>query len=274
MCIICRQEYDNTTTTINCSGCDKVKEIPNLPLLDTLFCDNCDNLEIIPSLSNLSFLSCSNCKNLKQIPNLPYLKILNCHDCSSLQEILPYHSIVEIDCRRCPSLFKIEESKTLKDLYCERCPSLKTLPSFQKLTRLDCSYCASLEEIGRIGTIYRKHAIVLFEYIELLDCSYCPKLKMLQFSLYENYSPTHVGKLICTNCRSLTRIELDLIQGVKFLIIPGCVWLQPMKSRMESLKQIQKFWRRGLKRLKEKKKKEIGKYLSSDLVGLECFERI
>ena len=84
MCIICRNEYDPEATTINCSGCQTIVTLPNIPNVQELYCYNCPNLTALPDLPNMQRLSCSNCPNLTALPDLPNLQGLYCGNCPFL----------------------------------------------------------------------------------------------------------------------------------------------------------------------------------------------
>ena len=89
MCIICRNEYDINTTSLNCSNCPLLTNIPNeLIQLTLLYCDNCPLLTHIPKEFNkLTGLRCSNCPLLTHIPNeFNKLAILICSDCHWLKQ--------------------------------------------------------------------------------------------------------------------------------------------------------------------------------------------
>lgn len=82
MCIICKGEVI-TEKYLNCSGCNKVKEI-NINGIYKLYVNNCANLERITS-NILVELFCDNCPKLKIIPNVEY--ILSCKNCRYLFNI-------------------------------------------------------------------------------------------------------------------------------------------------------------------------------------------
>ena len=63
MCHLCRKEYDEKTTKINCC-CFNVTEIPFLPNLTTLVCSHTKITEL-SLLSNLTYLDCSETKITK-----------------------------------------------------------------------------------------------------------------------------------------------------------------------------------------------------------------
>src|SRR3989344_2389605 len=74
MCILCRKEYDEKTTEINC--CSNVTEIPLLPNLTKLHC-YLSKITEISLLPNLIELYCSG-TNITEIPLLPNLTRLYC----------------------------------------------------------------------------------------------------------------------------------------------------------------------------------------------------
>jgi len=93
MCIICTTEDHSTLTkltSLDCRGCQQIKEIPstltNLTILD---CSWCNEVKEIPStLTNLRELYCSDCPLLKEIPStLTNLRELNCSYCPNLYYI-------------------------------------------------------------------------------------------------------------------------------------------------------------------------------------------
>ena len=65
MCVICRKEYNENTTVINCDFCTTVTEIPILPNLQKLYCCY-TNITEIPILPNLQKLNCTGCPWLEK----------------------------------------------------------------------------------------------------------------------------------------------------------------------------------------------------------------
>ena len=95
MCIICRKEYTNETTVIDCSWCTNLTSIPQLDKLTRLNC-NCTKITSLPLLKNLTYLDCSNCVNLtslalrpegSSIPILENLTKLYCYNCIRLTSL-------------------------------------------------------------------------------------------------------------------------------------------------------------------------------------------
>jgi PcfJ-like protein len=79
-------------TTLNCSGCKALKELPELSNITTLNCSQCKALKELPEFPNLTTLNCFDCQVLKELPELPNLTTLNCGGCYALKELpeLPY----------------------------------------------------------------------------------------------------------------------------------------------------------------------------------------
>ena len=81
MCKICRGENLEGLKTLNCNGCEEVKEIPNIVGLLRLNCGGCVKLETIPNIIGLEKLNCGGCVKLKEIPNIVGLEYLYCRGC-------------------------------------------------------------------------------------------------------------------------------------------------------------------------------------------------
>ena len=81
MCKICRGEKLEGLKTLDCYGCDEVKEIPNIVGLKVLICNGCVELEKIPNIVGLERLYCDGCVKLEKIPNIVGLEWLDCDGC-------------------------------------------------------------------------------------------------------------------------------------------------------------------------------------------------
>ena len=79
MCVICRGEYDETTTEINCYWCKEVTSIPNtLTQLTTLYCGDTNITSIPETLTQLKHLYCSSTKITSIPETLTQLTYLSC----------------------------------------------------------------------------------------------------------------------------------------------------------------------------------------------------
>ncbi len=88
MCIICRKEYTDDITELNCDDCPLLQSIPLLPNLTTLDCYNCPLLQSLPLSPKLTELYCFNCPNLQSIPLLSELTYLDCSNCPKLMHCI------------------------------------------------------------------------------------------------------------------------------------------------------------------------------------------
>ena len=80
MCVICRGEYDETTTEINCYWCKEVTSIPNtLTQLTTLYCGDTNITSIPETLAQLTKLSCGSTKITSIPETLTQLTYLYCY---------------------------------------------------------------------------------------------------------------------------------------------------------------------------------------------------
>jgi hypothetical protein len=114
MCIICTTEDHSTLTyltSLDCSRCKQIKEIPStLTNLQELYCNMCPLIKEIPStLTNLHKLYCNMCPLIKDIPStLTNLQELYCYNCPLIKDI---HSTLTklrvLDCSDCPNLYYI-----------------------------------------------------------------------------------------------------------------------------------------------------------------------
>lgn len=106
MCIICRNEYNNTgkLRELNVSNCKSITSIPYIMGIKKLFCNGCTSLTSIPNIDGLKELWCYGCTSLISIPNIQGLKILYCRGCTSLTNIPKIQSLQEIYCNDCPWL--------------------------------------------------------------------------------------------------------------------------------------------------------------------------
>ena len=98
-----------------CSGCVKLKKIPNYgKSLRILICNGCLRVQEIPHIKNLEILMCSGTK-IKTVPKFEKLNQLTIDFCKNL-EIVP-------------------EIKTLKILSCENCTRIKKYSSSRKISQ-------------------------------------------------------------------------------------------------------------------------------------------
>jgi hypothetical protein len=119
-------------TTLDISGCKKVREIQVPEGLQKLSCDGCTNLTSLGSLpEGLRILSCNYCTNLTSLEPLPEsLRELHCIGCTNLT-----------------SLGLLPES--LRELFCSYCTNLTSLgPLPQSLRELHCCDCRVLTQVG------------------------------------------------------------------------------------------------------------------------------
>ena len=87
MCMICENTDLSNTIRLDCSGCQTIEVISNLPKLEYLTCEDCPNLKKISYLSNLETLNCAGCLSVKEISNMPKLKYLDVRHCRLLLAI-------------------------------------------------------------------------------------------------------------------------------------------------------------------------------------------
>jgi len=140
MCIICRKEYNVNLTILNCSNCQTLTSIPELP--------------------NLTILNCSNCKSLTSIPNLPSLTELDCSNCKSLTNVPNLSNLIRLYCSNCPLLKSVPKSLTsLTHLECFACPLLTTIPNnnFRYINKSNCKWLnPSNNRLNKLILIQRK----------------------------------------------------------------------------------------------------------------------
>jgi Leucine-rich repeat (LRR) protein len=143
MCVICKNEIDQTTINIRCESCP---ELTTERLKKSL--GKCENLKLLncggcPKISSLNGLE--NCKKLER---------LFCHNCPlliSLDSVGDLKELIEIYCVKCPLLSSLEPLKNcdgLQSLFCCGCPLLTSIEPLKKcksIRELYCSECPWLE---------------------------------------------------------------------------------------------------------------------------------
>lgn len=160
MCRICDGTVSPHEKHLTISDCDKVREIPFMASVASLFIFNCTNLHTISALPSLITLAISGCPitRLPAFSSLTSLSlekcaacvdlILDCSeltslsicDCVSLRAILINQkarvaSLVIADCPVLCQLPDIGVSK-LRSVYLVRCPILRGIPVYQWVSEL------------------------------------------------------------------------------------------------------------------------------------------
>ena len=146
MCIVCRGEYNDSTTTLNCSYCKNLTSLPDLPNVTELFCESCPSLTSLPALPNVTRLYCDSCPSLTSLPALPNATRLFCNNCSSLTSLPSLPNVTRLVCSYCPSLTSLPVLPNVTYLDCSNCPSLTSLPTLPNVTYLDCNNCPWLNQ--------------------------------------------------------------------------------------------------------------------------------
>jgi len=133
MCVICRNEYDDSTTKITC--CSVVRIIPSLPNLIFLDCSN-TQITALRSLPNLIELDCSRTQ-ITALPSLPILTYLWC-DNTKITALPFLPMLKELSCSNTP-ITALPSLPNLTHLWCNN-TKITALPSLPKLIELRCSY--------------------------------------------------------------------------------------------------------------------------------------
>lgn len=149
MCVICRDEVTYNEKRLDCSWCDAVTQIPNIPGLLELNCSYCPQLSQIPNIPGLLELYCGHCPQLSQIPCIEGLFYLNCRWCPTLTQIPCIKDLKKLNCDYCPMLTKIPEIEGLWELHCQGC---------RKLTELPYYYCSEYGmDVHSDGCVWLNH---------------------------------------------------------------------------------------------------------------------
>jgi len=136
-------------TTLDISGCKKVREIQVPEGLQKLSCDGCTNLTSLGSLpEGLRILSCNYCTNLTSLEPLPEsLRELHCIGCTNLTSLEPL-------------------PESLRELFCSYCTSLTSLGPLPKGHQtLYCRDCRVLTQVGPQSVIDH-----LYDYLPSIWC--------------------------------------------------------------------------------------------------------
>lgn len=154
MCIICNNNYNINTTSIDCSNCPLVTTIPDgLINLKTLNCSNCQLITHIPKyLINLEYIYCLHCPILTFIPNeFVKLIVLNCSNCHLLISIPK--KVSYLNCIRCNWLKESYENDKIYERQIKKLIKIQRLFKFRKI-KLNLS-------IDIINYILKKYYLVI-----------------------------------------------------------------------------------------------------------------
>ncbi len=165
MCRICKNTIINKKEILDCSGCNTLTKIPNIPGLKELYCCNCPMLIEIFPIKSLEVLNCSRCTSLTTIPYIDRLRVLLCLNCPVITKIVCGHGLEQINCFNCTTLTHIldDNKSQLKQLVCTLCRNLLQIPP-KKYRYLSATKCAWLshpsnleydENIGKLKILQR-----------------------------------------------------------------------------------------------------------------------
>ncbi|KAE8669360.1 hypothetical protein F3Y22_tig00112249pilonHSYRG00356 [Hibiscus syriacus] len=224
-----RQDLVNLRS-IDLSGCDRLRKIPNLSgaiNLQSLCCNGCGSLVELPSLNqlvSLESLDLSGCGRLRKIPNLSgaiKLQSLCCNGCESLVELPSLNqlaSLESLDLSYCKNLKKIPNpfgAINLKSLKCNYCISLVELPCLNHLASLKelglkgCHKLKTFQHLVGLRKLSLSHSrvenvssnISKLESLNVLELEECERLKTL------SELPRYLGCLNANYCRSLKKVS-------------------------------------------------------------------
>jgi hypothetical protein len=256
MCIICSKSYSKNTISV--TTCTEVKEIPRLPRLEVLVVKSPYITAIPRYLTSLYSITCSD-TNVEHIPYLPLLRILDCSN-SKLKEIPAVPGLTHVYCNNTP-VSEIPEVKDIKVLKCSRTLITRVPSNLKHLITLVVSE-TKVSDIPFFPLLGR----LAFRHTNVTKIPYFPCLFELDCSgtlISELNVPHTLRGLICEECPNITAIPyiehlfiLDItssrcITSVdSFPIISttnGCVWLNPVETRLQKLILIQKRIRAWIK---------------------------
>lgn len=158
MCVICRGTYHGILY-LNCSGCQKVKNIPVINGLRILKCTDCPLITNIPWIPGLQKLDCSRCPRITHIPRICTLTTIQCNDCPQIEQITLSGLNKTLWCIRCRALTDITvQCSEINEIVCVDCPVLKHFKSDIKQIQinyhLDARNCRSLTDISIFNVEY------------------------------------------------------------------------------------------------------------------------
>ena len=229
MCVICQNNYDDSTEEIKCIKCETIEVICNIPNLQKLYCESCPNLRCIVNLPNAFIVDCCDCPNLVCITALPRVNKIITTECEKLQavsetdclEVLAiadtllkkldyeYINLYAMDCSR-TSISSFTNLIYLRELYCNECDNITEIDYYDnQIYTLECSCCSQL---------------TILEYLENLhelDCSACDMLKSIK------YMP-NLTILDCRCCSQLTILEY--LENLHELDCSDCDMLKSIKN--------------------------------------------
>jgi hypothetical protein len=174
-CLLLELSFQNNLRYFNCSNCNELISIHDLPNLIELKCNNSQKLLNIYNLPNLQKLDCSKCESLLDLKKLRKLTVLDCSGCKSLCELPELTKLLSLDCSHCKSLCELPELLNLISLTII-CTDIKVIHSFPKLELLNCSCCTECQ--CNCGCLNRM-IITPLPKLKRLDCTHLRKLKKL-----------------------------------------------------------------------------------------------
>ncbi len=200
---------------LDCSWCDNLQSLPELPNMQELTCSHCSNLQSLPELPNVQKLDCSGCVNLQSLPELPNVQKLDCWECFDLESLPELPNVQELNCSECYNLQSLPELPNVQKLDCWECFDLESLPELPNVQKLNCSECSNLESLPELPNVQKLNcsgcsnleSLPELPNVQELDCTHCSNLQSLP-------ELPNVQKLNCSNCHNLHSLQLH---GVSIL---------------------------------------------------------
>ncbi|XP_062020951.1 putative disease resistance protein RGA1 [Rosa rugosa] len=237
-----------TVDLINCTNCQHLPALGNLPLLKTLYMHGMEGVKCIgtefygdgtdvrfPSLEELSL---SHFPNLEQWScaddgnAFPHLSKLTVRSCPKLQQISLPQSLQHLELRDCnPTLMCIEHLTLLSVLVIEKIPELTSLPEglfvSARLFSLEILSCPKLRSLPlKMGNLTA---------LKSLTIRWCEELSTLPQSIEDLKALESLEIINCNNIISMPDGGIAGLSSLRTLSIENCNNLISLSSSLENL---------------------------------------
>ncbi|MBA3816407.1 MAG: hypothetical protein H0X29_07795, partial [Parachlamydiaceae bacterium] len=134
----------NHCTSLDCSDCTGLKDMPRLPKCEEFIAKNCSFKEIT-ELPSCRIFNCSGSSNFKMPAELPRCQAFDCSN-SYVKEIPLLPDCELLNCASCWTLVEIPSLPKCRELDCSSCFILRQLPPLPSCQILEASRCPLLNE--------------------------------------------------------------------------------------------------------------------------------
>ncbi|CAN1245446.1 Disease resistance protein L6 [Linum grandiflorum] len=221
---------------LNMSGCNTIKELPDMSGLKNLHdinLEGCTELVKVTSfekLETLRKLNMSGCNTIKALPDMSgliSLDFLNLEGCTELIDVKCFGKLEmlrKLNMSGCKSIKELPDMSCLKnlhDLNLEGCTELVKVTTFGKmemLRKLNMSGCSTTKELPDMSRLMSLEDLNLVGCTEIIEIKGLEKLETLR-------------KLNISGCQSIQELpDMSGLKNLENFTLLGCTQLKQVKG--------------------------------------------